>query len=159
MKRFHVHIAVNDLEGSIRFYSTVFGFQPTVLKPDYAKWMIDDPRVNFAISTRSPRPGLDHLGIQADSEEELHELRGRLEGAELPIASQEDAACCYARSNKYWTVDPQGIAWETFHSLSTIPVFGEDAGPSESAAKAAEACCAPTREAIKVAIPRRSSLR
>ena len=159
MKRFHVHVSVDDLDANIRFYSTVFGLPPTVSKPDYAKWMLDDPRVNFAISKRGLKPGLDHLAVQVKSEDELAQMREQVGRAEIAALDQENTACCYARSDKYWITDPQGIAWETFHSLSTIPVFGEDAGPSESAAKATEACCAPTREAIKVAMPRRSTVR
>jgi catechol 2,3-dioxygenase-like lactoylglutathione lyase family enzyme len=158
MKRFHVHVAVDDLDANIRFYSTVFGLPPTVSKPDYAKWMLDDPRVNFAISKRGLKPGLDHLGVQVESEDELAQMRAQVGRAEIAALDQENTACCYARSDKYWITDPQGIAWETFHSLNTIPVFREDAAPSESATKATEACCVPTEEAIKVAIPRRSLL-
>ena len=157
MKRFHLHLTVTNLSESIRFYCALFGAEPTVTKSDYAKWMLDDPRVNFAISTRGLRPGVDHLGIQAESDDELHELHGRLERAEVPTAPQENAACCYARSNKHWTVDPQGIAWESFHSLDTIPVFGEDEAPADSPTKTVEACCVPAVETIKLAIPRRSS--
>jgi catechol 2,3-dioxygenase-like lactoylglutathione lyase family enzyme len=152
MKRFHVHLAVADLEASVAFYRALFASEPTVLKPDYAKWMLDDPRVNFAISTRGRLPGLDHLGIQAESDEELGELRDRLDTAALPAVTQEQAACCYARSNKHWTVDPQGLAWESFHSLDTIPMFGADDVPSEGEAKAS-ACCAPAVESVKVAFP------
>ena len=152
MKRFHVHIAVANLEESVSFYRTLFAAEPTVLKPDYAKWMLHDPRVNFAISTRGRQPGLDHLGIQAENNDELGELRDRLDAAALPAVAQEQAACCYARSDKHWTVDPQGIAWESFHSLATIPVFGGDNVPSQDEAKAS-ACCAPAIETVKVAFP------
>src|SRR4249920_3766490 len=107
MKRFHMHIAVADLDTSIRFYSTLFGAEPTVHKPDYAKWMLEDPRVNFAISTRVAQAGLDHVGIQAESEAELDDLHGRLAAADQALVAQKDAACCYARSNKYWVQDPQ----------------------------------------------------
>lgn len=138
MKRFHVHVAVNDLSESIRFYSAMFAVGPSITKPDYAKWMLDDPRINFAISQRSAKAGLDHLGIQVSSGMELNELNQRLAEAALPVEEQKDAACCYAKSDKYWSIDPQGIAWEAFHSLSTIPTFGEDtAVPS----KTASACC------------------
>ncbi|MGH8726879.1 MAG: ArsI/CadI family heavy metal resistance metalloenzyme [Burkholderiales bacterium] len=143
MKRFHVHVAVDDLAANVNFYSAVFGAPPTVLKPDYAKWMIEDPRVNFAISRRGAKPGLDHLGFQVDSDEELSHLREQVSRAEIGAFDQPDAACCYARSDKYWVTDPQGIAWETFHSLSEVPVFGVDT------ANEAKACCAPPPETIR----------
>lgn len=126
MKRFHVHVAVDDLAASIRFYSAVFGMPPTVEKGDYAKWMLEDPRVNFAISSRGLKPGLDHLGIQVDSDAELTALRTEVAKAEIAALDQPGAACCYATSNKYWTTDPQGIAWETFRTLGDIPTFGAD---------------------------------
>lgn len=137
MKRFHVHVAVDDLAANINFYSTIFGSSPSVVKPDYAKWMLEDPRINFAISRRGVKPGLDHLGFQVDSDAELSHLREQVRKAEIAAFDQADAACCYARSDKYWITDPQGIAWETFHSLSEVPVFGVDT------AKEAKACCAP----------------
>ena len=140
MKRLHVHVGVHDLEQSIRFYSALFAAQPAVKKDDYAKWMLDDPRVNFAISTRGKKGGLDHLGIQAESPGELEEIGSRLAQADVSVLPQKDAACCYAKSDKYWTIDPQGIAWESFHTLDTIPTFG-----SETRARAGEpkkACCA-----------------
>ncbi len=117
MKRFHVHVSVDDLDANIQFYSTVFGMPPTVLKPDYAKWMVDDPRINFAISKCGSRLGIDHLGVQVETDEELNALREQVAGARIVALDQSDAACCYARSDKYWTTDPQGIAWETFHTL------------------------------------------
>ncbi len=138
MKRFHIHIAVEDLPGNIRFYSALFGIEPTVSRPDYAKWMLNDPLINFAISARGAKAGLDHVGIQVDSEEALNEMNQRLAQADLPATEQKNAQCCYAASNKYWTVDPQGIAWEAFHSLTTIPVFGQDTSiPIKT-----ESCCA-----------------
>lgn len=140
MKRFHVHVSVDDLEASVRFYSTVFGASPTVLKTDYAKWMLDDPRINFALSRRGLKPGLDHLGVQVDSEEELAALRDQVAHAQIAALDQPNASCCYARSDKYWVTDPQGIAWETFHTLGSIPVFGEDTQRAEAGAAA---CCAP----------------
>jgi catechol 2,3-dioxygenase-like lactoylglutathione lyase family enzyme len=144
MKRFHVHVSVDDLAGNVRFYSSLFGIAPTVLKDDYAKWMLDDPRINFAISRRGDKAGVNHLGIQVESDEELESMRAQLVQADQPLVEQVDAACCYARSNKHWVQDPQGVAWETFHSLSGIPVFGED---TQSTARAipvkAAACCAP----------------
>ena len=140
MKRFHVHVAVDDVDANVRFYSTVFGVSPTVHKTDYAKWMIEDPRLNFAISKRGLKPGVDHLGIQVDSGEELTELRDQVGRAQIAALDQENASCCYARSDKYWTTDPQGIAWETFHTLGSIPVYGEDTQRAEANATA---CCAP----------------
>lgn len=126
MKRLHIHIAVDDLEQNIRFYSALFQAEPSVLEQDYAKWLLDDPRVNFAISSRGRQAGLDHLGLQVESSDELDAVQQGLAAAALPIAEQKQAACCYAQSDKYWSVDPQGIAWEAFHSLSSIPMFGED---------------------------------
>lgn len=138
MKRFHIHIAVDNLQENIHFYSALFGMAPSVSKQDYAKWMLDDPLINFAISARGAKPGLDHLGIQVDSEEALNEMNRQLAQAGLPAAEQQNAQCCYASSNKYWTVDPQGIAWEAFHTLTTIPVFGQDTAiPTKT-----ESCCA-----------------
>jgi catechol 2,3-dioxygenase-like lactoylglutathione lyase family enzyme len=126
MKRFHVHLAVDDLEDNIRFYSAMFQAEPTVRQPDYAKWMLDDPRINFAISARGREPGLDHLGLQVESGDELEAVRQGLAAAALPVTAQDRAACCYAHSDKHWTVDPQGIAWEAFHTLESIPTFGAD---------------------------------
>lgn len=137
MKRLHVHVAVADLDESVRFYRTLFGAEPTVLRTDYAKWMLDDPRVNFAVSTRSGARGLEHLGMQVDSEAELAEVRARLDAAALPAEAESGVACCYARSDKHWTTDPQGIAWETFRTLGSVPTYNgaENAeGP---------ACCTP----------------
>ncbi|MDZ4745320.1 MAG: ArsI/CadI family heavy metal resistance metalloenzyme [bacterium] len=139
MKRLHVHVSVADLDASIRFYSTMFASGPTLVKSDYAKWMLDDPRVNFAISQRGAKPGLNHLGVQVESTLELAEMHERLKNIEGETIAQEAAACCYAKSDKYWNEDPQGIAWETFHTLDTIPVFGED-----STSSAPESCgCTP----------------
>src|SRR6059036_825633 len=126
MNRFHVHVAVDDLEANIRFYSAVFGAEPSVKKDDYAKWMLEDPRLNFAISRRGQRAGVNHLGIQVDSDAELDAMRMRLADAAISATMPGESACCYARSNKYWTTDPQGIAWETYHTLGSIPVFGQD---------------------------------
>ena len=137
MKRFHVHVSVDDIAASVRFYSSVFAAAPTVLKADYAKWMIDDPRVNFAISRRGTKSGLDHLGVQVESDAELTELRNQVAAAEIVALDQQNAECCYVRSDKYWTTDPQGIAWETFHTLQSIPTYG-DIGRAEP-----KACCAP----------------
>jgi len=131
MKRLHIHLAVENLEQNIEFYSTMFGCQPTVQHKDYAKWMLDDPRVNFAISNRSEKLGLDHLGIQADNETELQTIKQHLDATQASIEEQKDAACCYVRSDKYWIMDPQGIAWESFHSLSNIPMFNDQLASSD----------------------------
>ena len=140
MKRLHVHVGVHDLKQSIRFYSALFAAQPTVLKDDYAKWMLDDPRVNFAISTRGKKGGLDHLGIQAEDAAELEAIGSQLAQADVSTLEQKGASCCYAKSDKYWTIDPQGIAWESFHTLDSAPVYGKDAAVREARPKKA-ACC------------------
>jgi hypothetical protein len=137
MKRFHIHTHVQDLQASIAFYSRLFASEPCRVEADYAKWMLDDPRVNFAISTRGDKPGIDHLGFQTDSEEELAELKARAEAADMALLDEGETTCCYARSDKHWVVDPQGLAWEHFHTLGNIPVFRESEGTS------AAACCAP----------------
>jgi catechol 2,3-dioxygenase-like lactoylglutathione lyase family enzyme len=142
MKRLHVHLAVEDLDANIRFYSALFQAQPNVRQTDYAKWMLDDPRVNFAISSRGAKPGLDHLGIQVESDGELEAVNQALAAAALPVQAQKQAECCYAQSDKYWSADPQGIAWEAFHTLADIPVFGQDAAITPRPAKA---CCAPAQ--------------
>ena len=142
MKRLHVHVSVHDLDQSIRFYSTLFASEPSVKKDDYAKWMLDDPRVNFAISTCSAKAGLNHLGIQAENGGELEELGARLAQADVAITAQKNVTCCYAKGDKYWTLDPQGIAWESFHTLDSAPVFGEDTrATSKPVEKAKAACC------------------
>jgi catechol 2,3-dioxygenase-like lactoylglutathione lyase family enzyme len=140
MKRLHVHLAVEDLDRNVEFYRALFQAEPTVRESDYAKWMLDDPRVNFAISARGRKPGLDHLGIQVQSEDELEMVQEGLRASDLPVEEQKDASCCYARSDKYWTVDPQGIAWEAFHSLQSIPLFGED---QVIRIEPSSACCPP----------------
>ncbi|HEY9106472.1 MAG TPA: ArsI/CadI family heavy metal resistance metalloenzyme [Roseateles sp.] len=150
MKRFHVHAHVEDLSASVAFYSRMFGTEPTRLEGDYAKWMLDDPRINFAISTRGGKPGVDHLGIQTDTEEELAELKARAQAADMSLLDEGETSCCYARSDKYWVTDPQGIAWEQFHTLHDIPVFGVDR--SAVPAPTASACCAPAAPKA-VAIP------
>ena len=143
MKRFHVHVAVHDLEQSIRFYSTLFGVPPAVKKGDYAKWMLEDPRINFAISDRSSRKGVDHLGLQAETGDELEDIGQRLAAADVATTAQKNTSCCYAKSDKYWTIDPQGVAWESFHTLDNIPVFGQDGRSKAEAVKKepAAACC------------------
>jgi hypothetical protein len=135
MKRFHVHAHVEDLQASIAFYSKLFAAAPTRIESDYAKWMLDDPRINFAISTRGA-PGVDHLGIQTDSEDELAELKQRARAADMALMDEGEVTCCYARSDKYWLTDPQGIAWEQFHTLGDVPVFSETKGEPTAG------CCA-----------------
>jgi catechol 2,3-dioxygenase-like lactoylglutathione lyase family enzyme len=147
MKRFHVHLSVRDFSQSIRFYSSLFGAEPAVQMSDYAKWMLDDPRVNFAISTRDPVTGVNHLGVQVDSGEELDALEGQLKAADASLVSESNTACCYARSDKYWVTDPQGIPWETFHSLGSIPTFGGAASPAKAEAPA---CCTPSTKTAGV---------
>jgi catechol 2,3-dioxygenase-like lactoylglutathione lyase family enzyme len=126
MKRFHIHVSVNDLAQSIGFYSTLFGAAPSRVEADYAKWMLEDPRVNFAISTHRQPVGVNHLGFQVDSADELQGMHAQLEAADARVVQENQQACCYARSDKYWVTDPTGIAWETFHTLGNIPVYGED---------------------------------
>jgi len=126
MKRFHLHVSVNNLDESIRFYSRLFAAPPTVRQSDYAKWMLDDPRINFAISTRRQPVGVNHLGFQVDSDEELRGMHSQLQAADSQLVQENEQPCCYAKSDKYWVTDPTGIAWETFHTLGHIPVYGED---------------------------------
>jgi len=126
MKRFHVNVAVKDIESSVGFYSKLFGAEPTVLHPDYAKWMLDDLKVNFAISARGRAAGIDHLGIQVESNGELAEVTGRLKNAGMAVLDQKDTACCYARSDKGWVMDPQGVVWETFHTTGVHTSYGDD---------------------------------
>jgi catechol 2,3-dioxygenase-like lactoylglutathione lyase family enzyme len=153
MKRFHVHLSVPDLPQSIAFYTRLFGAEPSVRKDDYAKWMIDEPRVNFAISHRGAKVGLNHLGLQADDDGELAGIREQFERADAErTVAETGVACCYARSNKHWVTDPQGIAWEAFHSFDTVPVYDGSAEGATAccteesqnpASKAAAGCCAP----------------
>lgn len=145
MKRLHVHVAVGDLAAGIKFYSTLFASEPTVRKPDYAKWMLDDPRVNFAISARGAAPGLNHLGVQVESAGELAEMNERLRKLETDVVEEMGTACCYARSDKYWATDPTGIAWETYRTLDSIPVFGA----SDAGTASAGGCCVPEPAAAK----------
>ena len=139
MKRFHVHLHVDDLGQSIGFYSRLFAAEPARVESDYAKWMLQDPPVNFAISTRGGKPGIDHLGIQTDDAAELAAMKARAEAADMALLDEGQTTCCYARSEKHWVTDPQGIAWEHFHTLADIPVFNEAASAPGDAA----ACCAP----------------
>ena len=156
MKRFHVHAHVDDLQASIGFYSMMFAALPTRVESDYAKWMLDDPRINFAISTRGGTPGVDHLGIQTDDAAELAELKARAQAADMTLLDEGQTTCCYARSDKHWVTDPQGIAWEHFHTLDNIPVFSEKAPAAADAD--ASACCAtsapttPAGKPIRIAV-------
>ncbi|HEX4485421.1 MAG TPA: ArsI/CadI family heavy metal resistance metalloenzyme [Terriglobales bacterium] len=144
MKRLHLHVAVDDLARSIGFYSTLFNSKPAVVKPDYAKWMLDDPKVNFAISARGIEAGLDHVGIQVESEAELHELAGRLKQAGEVTRDQEAASCCYAQSHKSWIADPSGLRWETFFTFGEATTYGVDDVPD---IEPKAACCAPRADA------------
>lgn len=146
MRRFHVNLAVSDLDESVRFYSTLFDAQPAVLKNDYAKWMLEDPRVNFAIETRSSEKGVSHLGIQVESSEDLAALRENLESAEGAILDQPDVTCCYARSSKAWISDPNGVSWETFLTHGNSTDYGEETGLASAAhesksSRPKQACC------------------
>jgi catechol 2,3-dioxygenase-like lactoylglutathione lyase family enzyme len=144
MKRLHVHVSVDDLAASTRFYSTLFGAAPTVIKDDYAKWMLEDPRVNFAISTRAGREaGISHLGIQAEDETELNEVYDRLSRAERPIVEAKAATCCYAKSDKQWIADPQGVPWETFLTYGESTVYGEGSLARLRELAADAGCCEP----------------
>lgn len=141
MKRFHVHLHVDDLARSIAFYSALFAARPARVEADYAKWMLEDPAVNFAISTRGAEAGIDHLGIQTDDPAELAEMKARAEAADMALLDEGETTCCYARSEKHWVTDPQGIAWEHFHTLGSIPVFREAGAVPQGA------CCSPAETA------------
>jgi lactoylglutathione lyase len=137
MKRMHLHVAVQNLDESIGFYSALFGSQPTVRKPDYAKWMLEDPRINFAISARGAEPGLDHLGMQVDAPEELAALRAQLRTADMQQFDEGETTCCYARADKSWVKDPSGIAWEAYYTMGEAEVYGKPRIKEEGA------CCGP----------------
>ena len=143
MKRLHVHVAVNDLQHSIGFYSALFAAEPTVTKADYAKWLLDDPRVNFAISTRGRQAGLDHLGIQVENKDELKEIYGRLHQAGGDVIEQGQTSCCYAKSEKSWIDDPAGISWETFLTTGESTDYGDGTGERDARIAHTKACCAP----------------
>lgn len=166
MKRFHVHVQVADLAQSVAFYSKLFAAEPTRLEADYAKWMLEDPRINFAISARGGQLGIDHLGFQTDTAEELAELKARAQQADLSLLDEGQTTCCYAQSDKHWLTDPQGIAWEQYHTLGDIPTFNDRASiPAQASAccapsaapqsPSAAACCAPSTEASSCCTPRR----
>ena len=139
MKRLHVHIAVDDLDRSVGFYSTLFGAEPTVLKSDYAKWMLEDPKVNLAISQRDRSAGVDHLGIQVERDDDLREIAGRLKAAGESTLDQQATTCCYAQSNKAWVSDPSGVRWETFFTFGDATTYGEDEPAIDSVPP--QACC------------------
>ncbi len=150
MKRFHVHAHVEDLAESIAFYTKLFDAEPTKVESDYARWMLDDPRINFAISARGGEAGIDHLGLQVDDAGELAGLKARAEAADMALLDEGTTTCCYARSSKHWVTDPQGIAWEHFHTLADAPTFSE----ARKAADDSSACCATAAARGKpVAIP------
>jgi len=159
MKRLHVHVSVADLDQSVRFYSTLFAAEPAVTKPDYAKWMLDDPRVNFAISARGGATGIDHFGIQVETQGELQEVYGRLQNADRPVLEEGATTCCYAKSEKAWITDPQGLFWETFLTSGESTVYGDSAdlgairtvsgGLAPGAAPSSGACCAPKQQAAE----------
>jgi catechol 2,3-dioxygenase-like lactoylglutathione lyase family enzyme len=149
MKRLHVHVGVADLDSSIRFYSTLFDAEPTVRKADYAKWMLEDPRVNFAISSGNhAAKGIEHLGIQVGSGEELSEVYGRLQAADRPVLEEGATTCCYAKSEKSWIADPDGIVWEAFFTNGEATVYGDSPELAALSANAAgDKCCAPAMPA------------
>ncbi len=143
MKRFHIHVGVKSIEDSIPFYSTLFGKSPTKIKKDYAKWMLDDPKINFAISTRSKSLGVDHLGIQVDEAAALTQLTDNFKKADLGVYNQGTTTCCYAKSEKAWVKDPAGIAWETYHSMSDAETYHDSTSNDSSSPSS---CCTPATE-------------
>ena len=153
MKRLHVHVAVNDLQRSVGFYSALFAAQPTVLKSDYAKWMLEDPRLNFAISQRDRGAGVDHVGIQVETPAELSELSARLKAAGTATFDQEATTCCYAQSDKSWVNDPAGVRWETFYTFGEATAYGEDEAEQARATGAGACCGVAAPEPEKAAAP------
>ncbi|HEX4181479.1 MAG TPA: ArsI/CadI family heavy metal resistance metalloenzyme [Caulobacteraceae bacterium] len=151
MKRLHVHVAVDDITHSVGFYSTLFGAAPSVVKDDYAKWMLDDPRVNFAISSRGVAAGLDHLGIQVEEAEELSRIAGRLKDAGAGAFDETAVTCCYAQGDKTWVEDPSGLRWETFRTFGEATVYGEDHSAEMTPQNTGGACCAPKAKPVKTA--------
>lgn len=147
MKRFHLHMAVDDVRASVEFYSHLFAATPTVEKPDYAKWMLDDPRVNFAISARGAKPGVEHLGIQVESERELGAVYERLKNLDKPILDEGKTVCCYAQSEKSWVNDPSGVPWEVFHTFGESTVYG--GGPVTAKVSDDAGCCVPQAAQIQ----------
>ncbi len=161
MKRLHVHVSVDDLAESIRFYSTLFAAEPTVLRSDYAKWMVEDPRVNFAISTGHHSAGFSHLGIQAEDAEKLAQVHDRLSRAERPIVEAKDTTCCYAKSDKQWIADPQGVPWEIYFTYGEATVYGEGSlaklKKADDRATCRPATCGPPAE-LTQAVPTRAAV-
>ena len=153
MKRLHVHVGVENLDASIAFYSTLFSAEPTLRKPDYAKWMLDDPRVNFAISSGNhAQNGIEHLGIQVENQGELAEVYGRLGAAGRPVLEEGATTCCYAKSEKSWIADPDGIVWETFLTSGEATIYGDSPALTALSDNASETtCCAPARPAAQAA--------
>jgi len=148
MKRMHIHVGVDNLDESIRFYSALFGKQPMKIKTDYAKWLVDDPRINFAISVRAGRKGVDHLGMQVDEEMELEELRARFQTADLAVYDEGETVCCYARSDKTWVKDPAGVAWEAYRTMDDAEFYSSPKADDNMA------CCAPDdRATVDCCIP------
>jgi catechol 2,3-dioxygenase-like lactoylglutathione lyase family enzyme len=143
MNRFHVHVRVADLESSVSFYSQLFGAEPAILKADYAKWLLEDPRINFAISANASETGIDHLGFQVESDDELSAIASRLTKAEVSVTRQENASCCYARGNKAWVTDPNRVSWETFYSFGDSVTYGNDLRPQSATTLAESSCCIP----------------
>ncbi len=142
MNRFHVHVRVDDIQKSIPFYATLFGLEPSVVKSDYAKWMLDDPRVNFAISSRAEgASGVDHLGIQVETDGELRTLAGRLKSAGQTTLDEEAVTCCYAKGNKSWVNDPAGVRWETFFTFGEATTYGEESAVATAGSTKSEVCC------------------
>lgn len=152
MKRFHVHVSVDDIAQSTRFYSALFGTLPSVEKSDYAKWMLDDPRINFAISKRGHEPGINHLGFQADSETELDAMRINHAAAELAIDHEGATSCCYAKSTKHWLADPQGVVWEMYHTMGEAKTY-----MGEKEVESASTCCAPASVTIAKPVSKKAS--
>ena len=147
MKRLHIHVSVESIEASVKFYTTMFGAEPVKVKSDYAKWLLDDPRVNFAISSRSAKTGVDHLGIQVDEDSELSEVRERLNKANVQTFDEGETTCCYAEADKTWVVDPAGLAWEAYKVMGNVEMFGTERREPE-----ASACCAPSVEKPKASL-------
>ncbi|MEX6632941.1 ArsI/CadI family heavy metal resistance metalloenzyme [Hyphococcus lacteus] len=145
MKRLHIHLKVEDLEQSIMYYNALFGTEPARREADYAKWMLDEPSANIAISSRSEKTGVDHVGISLDNQEQLESTANRLRAIEAPLSAENDTTCCYANSDKYWSHDPQGAIWELFHTFGSSDVFGKDPElvADENANQASAPCCAP----------------
>ena len=151
MKRLHIHMGVENLEESIRFYTALFGAEPVKTKADYAKWMVDDPSVNFAISTRASKKGVDHLGIQVDSSQELDAIRAQMSAANISTHSDGETTCCYAKSEKSWVNDPNGIAWEAYHTMDDAQIFSDAEQEEQSACcvpetKGQPGCCEPSEK-------------